>query len=262
MTAPVEMVKAIPEVVKAIYSDALSETLREVGKIGVDAAKTFRLALFPLQFSAALQDRLAAYINAAIRTVPEERRISPQQSLALSICERLKFCEETEEVSRLYLELLARAMDKERVGEAHPAFVNIISQLAPDEVLVVRQLGLARPVGDDGAFKTYFREKNGERKIMLKSAVEKALDAANLPAEIKNLIISITVDAGELAQPSLYSTFLEHLVALGVVSYTNDSTNSGVLKGVMRGSETAQMLCIKLSDFGQLFFMACVKTEV
>jgi hypothetical protein len=236
----------MPEVVKAIYSDAASQTLQEVGKIGVDAAKTFRLALFPLQFSAALQDRLAAYIDSAVRAVPKERRIAPQQSLALSICERLKFCEDAEDVSRLYVELLARAMDKERVGEAHPAFVNIISQLAPDEILIVRQLGEAQPVKEDGVFKTYFCDPRGARKVLSKKAVEEALDASNLPSDVRNLIASIAVDTAELAQPNLYSTFLEHLTSLGVVSYTNDSTNNGVLKGVMHGSKLAQMLCIRL----------------
>ncbi|HEY8037673.1 MAG TPA: hypothetical protein VIF37_19010 [Methylobacter sp.] len=61
MTSPIEIVTALPEVAKAIYSDIVSSTLQEIGKIGVDAVKTFRLALFPLQISAALQDRLALY---------------------------------------------------------------------------------------------------------------------------------------------------------------------------------------------------------
>lgn len=261
MTDPLEILKAMPEVTKSIYSDAASKTLQEIGKIGVDAAKTFRLALFPLQFSAALQDRLAAYIDSAIRTVPEERRIAPQQSLALTICERLKFCADSEEVSRLYVELLARAMDKERVGEAHPAFVNIISQLAPDEILVVRQLGEARPVGNEGVFKTYFREMNGTRNALTRKAIEEVLEASNLQSNIKNLVASISVNTEELAQPYLYSTFLEHLTSLGLVSYTNDPKNHGVLKGVMHGSKLAQMLCIKLSEFGDLFFRACVRKD-
>lgn len=259
MTGPLEIIKAMPDVAKAIYSDAASKTLQEIGKIGVDAVKTFRLALFPLQFSAAYQDRLAAYIDSAIRGIPEERRILPQQSLALSICERLKFCEETEEISQLYVELLARAMDKERVGEAHPAFINIISQLAPDEILVVRQLGEASPVGEDGAFKTYFRERHGTKQVMSNKAKEEVLDTSNLSPEIRNLVSSISVNIEELAQPNLYSTFLEHLTSLGIVSYTNDPVNDGVIKGVLHGSKLAQMLCIKLSEFGDLFFSACVK---
>jgi hypothetical protein len=262
MTSPIEIVTALPEVAKAIYSDIVSSTLQEIGKIGVDAVKTFRLALFPLQISAALQDRLALYIDSAIRAVPEHRRISPQQSLALSICDQLKFCDETEEISRLYVELLSRAMDKERVGEAHPAFVNIISQLAPDEILVIRQLGEAVSVGDDGAFKTYFRERNNARKILTKSLVKKVVGASELTPEMQHLVTSICIDPEELAQPNLYSTFLEHLVSLGVVAYTNDSTNDGVLKGVMRSSKDAQMLCIKLSEFGSLFFKACVKNQL
>jgi len=254
-----EILKAAPEVAKAAYSDSVAATLKEISKIGVDAAKTLRLALFPLQFTAALQDRLAAYIDSAVRSVPEPRRIAPQPSVALSICEGLKFCDPAEEVSRLYVALLARAMDKERVGEAHPAFVNIIAQLAPDEIVVIRQLGHAGPVGNEGSYKTYFRAAAGARLALTNGEAEQALDAHGVPDPIRQLVLSIAVNPEELAQPRLYSVFLEHLTSLGLVSYTNEPKNRGVLQGVMHGSASAQLLCIQLSDFGDLFFRACVK---
>lgn len=260
VTHPIDLIKAAPELAKTAYTDVASKTLQEIGKIGVDAVKTFRLALFPLQFSAALQDRLATYIDMAIRDVPEVRRITPQQSVTLSICDRLKFCDEAEEVSKLYIELLARAMDKERVGEAHPAFVNIISQLAPDEILIIRQLGEAKPIEEDGSFKTYFREASGsQRRALTMKEIEEVLGESNLPVNIRNLVASIAINIEELAQPELYPTFLEHLSSLGIVVYTNEPTNYGAIKGVLHNSKLAQMLCIKLNEFGSMFFKACIK---
>ena len=54
-----DIVNAIPaELVKEVYSDAVADTLKEVSKIGVDFVKTVRLALFPVQYGAMLQDRI------------------------------------------------------------------------------------------------------------------------------------------------------------------------------------------------------------
>lgn len=46
-------------------------------------------------------------------------------------------------------------MDKERVGEAHPAFISIIGQLEPDELLVLRQL-------EQQEYNVFFRLVPGE----------------------------------------------------------------------------------------------------
>lgn len=61
----VELPAQAGEVAKEVYSDGVKDTIREISKIGVDAAKTLRLALAPLQFSAMLQDRVAMYFKRA-----------------------------------------------------------------------------------------------------------------------------------------------------------------------------------------------------
>ena len=45
--------------------------------------------------------------------------------------------EDDNPLTELYLNLLARAIDKERCDEAHPAFVTIIEQMSPDEAMVM-----------------------------------------------------------------------------------------------------------------------------
>lgn len=61
MNDDLEVFKAIPaNVVERIYIDGVANTLKEVSKIGTDAAKTIRLILFPLQCAVFFQDRLAS----------------------------------------------------------------------------------------------------------------------------------------------------------------------------------------------------------
>ena len=110
------LVKAIPvEVAKEAYGDAASGLLKQVGKLGEDCLKTFRLALFPVQFASAFQDRLAAYIERSVRNVPESRRITPMQSTVLTITDKLRYQEPDNIITNLYVNLLS-ARASERYG--------------------------------------------------------------------------------------------------------------------------------------------------
>ena len=240
-----------PTVVETAYSDSVSETLKEVSKIGVDAVKTVRLALFPLQFAAAVQDRLARYIDSAVRNVPEARRIPPMESITLQIADKLRFQEETNTITALYVNLLARAMDKERVGEAHPAFLNLISQLAPDEVLLIEQLAKAD-------YMLYMRDK-GRRQVVLDEERELLVEQASLPPEFKSKIKSLCVRPECLAQPEMVYTFIEHLVSLGIVVYRNDVSDDEeyAYKEMRRTFGKVKFWFIQLNEFGRLFHSAC-----
>jgi hypothetical protein len=241
-----------PTVVETAYSDSVSETLKEASKIGVDAVKTVRLALFPLQFAAAMQDRLARYIDGAVRKVPEAHRIPPMESITLQIADKLRFQEETNSITALYVNLLARAMDKERVGEAHPAFLNLISQLAPDEVLLIEQLA-------KGDYLLYMRDKS-RRQAVLNEERELLIERASLPPEIKSKITLISVRPECLAQPEMVYTFIEHLASLGIVVYKNDVSDDEefAYKEMRRTFGSVKFWFVQLNEFGRLFHSACV----
>ena len=56
------------------------------------------------------------------------------------IIDRLKYAEEDNPLTELFLHLLARSIDTDRINEAHPAFIHIIDQLSPDEALILFEL--------------------------------------------------------------------------------------------------------------------------
>ncbi len=57
--------KLVPkEAINKLYDDALSPSVKQLGKLGEDAMKTARLILAPLQLTAAWQDRFAAMVEA------------------------------------------------------------------------------------------------------------------------------------------------------------------------------------------------------
>jgi len=247
-----DVLKAIPpKVLEDAYSDTVSGALKEAGKIGVDFVKTIRLMLFPVQYAAALQDRLARHISKSIGRVSEDNRIEPIESITLQIVDRLKFQEDGSPITELYLNLLARAMDKERVGEAHPAFVQIISQLAPDEALLIEQIASA-------SFSAYLRPPQHGYEIYDAKARARLIQDADMSDEQKTRLRSIAVRPEELAQPDLLYTYIEHLVSLGVVAYTNDPRREFQPKN----PTNFEFWFLQLSGMGRLFRLACFSEEV
>lgn len=240
-------VQVVASLTKEVYSDAVAPALREFGKIGADAMKTARLALFPLQYGAMFQDRLARRLKEAVERVPEARRIAPRESIALSVGERLRYENDgVNPIAELYVNLLARAMDKERVGEAHPAFVSIIGQLAPDELLVLRQLA-------EQEHRAYFRLCQGKAALLSSEAFMK-LDNARFPRAFTEVLRHAAVLPEELAEPTLFLTFLEHLQSLGLAEYTNSPKE----RVDSISSPEFEYYFIKLTNFGRLFHGACI----
>jgi hypothetical protein len=232
------------------------QTVGQIDKFGADAAKTVRLLMFPFQIGGALQDRLERYIDRAIRQVPEERRIEPVESVAFPIVERLRFQPEHDPITELYVQLLARAMDRERVGEAHPAFFSIITQMAPDELLFLRDFAsrdetlLMSPVG---------------QKLYPDPAWRQArLDRCELSADIRQEIEDKTFTYEVLSQPELFPVYQEHLQHLGLIEYHNElARRYKELELKPRDDKELSVFSMKLTHLGRLFLKACAKdTEI
>lgn len=121
--------------VKDIYEDLAQPAIRETGAALGSVAKVARFALAPIDYLASFQDRWQRYLKRLSEKVPEERLLEPDPQVAGRIIEGLRYADEDGIIAEMFLNLLARALDKNRVGEAHPAFPLIVNQLSPDEAL-------------------------------------------------------------------------------------------------------------------------------
>lgn len=252
---PIDPKDLIPaEVLKEAYKDALSPAFRQLGEFGAEVVKTARLALFPIQYTATLQDRLANHLKKSIEQIPEENRVQPIESLALPIVEQLKYHDDTSIAGTMFVNLLARAMDKERIGEAHPAFVQIISQLAPDEAILLRQIGAqtSRPAA-------YLRPLQKGLNVFLESQRESIVRQSELANAAAEILLAIAVKPEEMAQPDLLYTYIEHLVSLGLVAYTNQPWEREFRNGKPASFD---FWFIELTGIGRLFHKACLPMSI
>jgi hypothetical protein len=246
-------IRAVPESIwKDAYTDGAKGIVQEAGKIGTNFAKTVHLCLFPIQYTAVWQDRLAAHLKRAIEKVPEDRRVEPPQHMLSEILERLKHHEVGDLVSEMYTSLLARALDGERSGEAHPAFVSLIAQLAPDEVSIIDRLSKSKTC-------IFIAEEASSPRVPLTSSAAKLLlEAGEIDSEIKAWFLGNCLNLNGYIYPGNIITYLHHLQSLGVAEYAYAPEPLAAAPQYLDGHGYWH---VRLSAFGELFHAACVRQE-
>lgn len=138
-----DVVDAVTGVAKAIpiYQDVAQPAAQEIGKALQTVAKTVHIALAPVSALVwgydQIRDFVSSKVSDRLKNVPPENIISPKPNVAGPALESLRYTGHEEALSDLYANLLAASMDKATAEGAHPAFVEIIKQLTPDEAKLV-----------------------------------------------------------------------------------------------------------------------------
>lgn len=138
-----DVVDAVTGVAKAvpIYQDVVQPAAQEVGKALQTVAKTVHVVLAPVSALVWGYDQIKEFVSTKVaerlQNVPPENIVTPKPNVAGPALEALRYTGHESTLSDLYANLLASAMDKTTAAGAHPAFVEIIRQLTPDEARLV-----------------------------------------------------------------------------------------------------------------------------
>ena len=218
-----------------IYDDGLSYPTQEVGEALVDIVKTARLFTAPFQIAAGYQDRLRVWIDKVVRKVPEDRRISAPSRIAGPVFQELRYLDEGDVIADMYLNLLAKAIDKERINEAHPAFVKIIGFLSPDEVLMLHLLGQ----------RNFDEIYQSELDLNTHRFKNKTITSREFPVQ-------------DLSFPENYYVYTSHLDSLGLTTFPVYKQEPTWAEGPSR-YQTGEIgyARLTLTDFGRMFVKTC-----
>lgn len=123
-----------------------------------DIAKSVRLVFAPLQCGAVLQDRFRHFIEKSAARVLEDDRVIPAPQILGPVLEAIRYEPEGSISEEAFSRLLSRAFDREKLGQAHPAFPGLLRTLCDDELGLLKQSALqtievpcARVSGDKSA---------------------------------------------------------------------------------------------------------------
>lgn len=221
------------KVVENTYNDALSPGLKELGKVGVDLAKTARLLLAPLQIAATFQDRLERFLREMNDRVPESRRIEVAPEISGPAIESMRFLDESNALWGLFKEVLFKSADQKYVELVHPSFVQIIKQLTRDEALLLLKLDV------DSFYQVYTQDLDRQENKFVNRKTE-----------------SSTIPVDELFSPESMGIYYSHLESLSLVRWPVTKQDPIIVQGVQVGIRCFSE--IHLTDFGKLFVSACI----
>ena len=170
-----DVVDAVAGVAKAVpvYQDLAQPAAQEIGKALQTVAKTVHIALAPVSAMVWGYDQIKDFVSKKVadrlKNVPPENIITPKPNVAGPALESLRYTGFESSLSDLYANLLAAAMDSATANGAHPAFVEIIKQLTPDEAKLVSLFVRSMPyplIDVRWAYKNPTPEKTGGIRVL------------------------------------------------------------------------------------------------
>ena len=79
-------------------------------------------------------------LSQAISSIPEENLIEPNFQTTAQALENSKYCIESEELRKLFVNLISKSMNNNYISNVHPSFAEIIKQMSPIDAKILKTL--------------------------------------------------------------------------------------------------------------------------
>lgn len=144
MTDIPEIIKTLPgETINKAYDDLIHPAASEAGKTLGILAHAITAALSPLEIWSLNKEynvkQIKAELEKSLSSVDPEKIISPEPYVAVPAIEAISYSINNKELCALYANLLAKSMISDTKDKVHPAFVEIIKQLSPNDALIFKE---------------------------------------------------------------------------------------------------------------------------
>ena len=134
--------KPLIDVVPRLYEDGAKPVVLETGKTLSLIPRTINAVLAPLrtwiarkEYNVAETEKLLAI---KLDKVGADHIVPPEPYVAVPAIQAISYAMNSKELRNLYANLLAKSMTDTQKDRVHPAFVEIIKQLTPDEAKLLK----------------------------------------------------------------------------------------------------------------------------
>lgn len=138
------------ETIDKAYDDAVRPIATEIGKTGELLLRTIRAALSPLKtwtLEKELKEKqVEEELRKSLSPVDPNKIVPPNSYVAVPALQAISYSISSKELCNLYANLLAKSMVSETKDNVHPAFVEIIKQLSPNDALVFKIISVQEAV--------------------------------------------------------------------------------------------------------------------
>ncbi|WP_275270509.1 DUF4393 domain-containing protein [Limnobacter sp. P1] len=194
----------VPGLLVEIYGDLARPGVKQAGRALETVMGLGNTILWPIAWAnersrIALETNLEKY-RQRLESIPEEKIVGVAPEIGVPIAEKLAYVTD-EQLSDMYVRLLATASNVDTLGNAHPSFVNVVNNLSPDEARLL----------------VYFVQRRDMPIVQATAVVPKegshsVLGGPFVPPEVtKDLVFPGNIDA-----------YLSNLSGLGLVTVRYD----------------------------------------
>lgn len=231
-----DLAKKIP--LDKAYDDLASPALREVGDMLHNSVKCFRFLFTPIDYLAKQQDRFQNYLGRIDAKVDSNNLVDANPRIIGEIFEVLKYSEEDSILTELFINLLAKSVDKTKQSKCHPAFPNIIRQLSPDEAVII------------------FYLKNQKYELKNHSDFD-----SNKALFINNEVVYNQFPLNKLNSPENFFIYMNHLNSLNLAGIWQKGNQVPTYKDNMQTGVDIYNE-VMLTEFGILFAEAVIPSNI
>lgn len=175
-----------------VYKDAASPLIKPIGEILGFLPRTLKLALSGWEkwlINGEETIKLTAEtVKEKIKAVPEEKLVEPEPYVAIPAMQQLSYCVNNEELRELYANLLVSSMNADKKWKVHPAFVDIIKQLTPDEAKFIRNLRPFVSINNPLIDVRIEYDETGSGRTIISNFTNVGLDQLDVPHNIGSYI--------------------------------------------------------------------------
>ena len=132
------------ETVPEVYDDAFKPAAQESGKTIALIPRTINAALVPLrkwiaerEYNLAETEKLLAK---KLEHVDKDKIITPEPYVAVPTIQAISYTMDSAQLRDLYANLLAKSMNSDTKASVHPAYLETIKQLSPDDAVYFRHI--------------------------------------------------------------------------------------------------------------------------
>ena len=136
--------EAIKEISKDVYEDIISPVAKPTGAVLGLIPRAIKAALSPLEKWILQKEynisEIQRLLEEKLKNVSPELIGTPEPYIAVPAIQYISYCMDNDELRNMYANLLASSMQKDIKDDVHPAYLEIIKQLCPDEAKILRYL--------------------------------------------------------------------------------------------------------------------------
>ncbi len=263
----VEVLAAVVKV--AGDSEDVRAAGKELGKTALTVTKLINNALLPLaafnygvdKAKRYFEERFPGEMAEKIKNVPQDQLKEPKASMAAPVLQGLGFAHEDPALKDMYLGLLACAMDKRRVTQAHPAYAEIIRQLSPEEVVALTTV-LTGKVAFPIVNIQLVDKRTGGGTYLYRHLVDardshdmsKRIEDSQMPAHIENWIRLGLIEVSYIrwfTDDAHYKPFDDRPELIRARSQESESQKINVEKGMLERTHFGKQFAEAVSMFDQ-----------